>query len=643
MHLPPITVLLIEDNRTDALLLRELLVAAQSRRFQVTTATRLGEALQRLAAESFDVVLLDLGLPDSRGLATFTALHGHAAAVPIIVLTGLDDETLAVEAVQAGAQDYLVKGQVEGNGLIRAIRYALERHWALEALQQQRDWLDGTLSSIGDAVIATDTSGTVTFINRVAVVLTAWPMPEAVGSHVDTVFRIVDERTRQVVESPVMRALRDGTVVSLRPHTVLLARDGRTLPIADSAAPIRNSQGILQGAVLVFRDISERRRLEAQLLQAQKMQAIGVLAGGIAHDFNNILAAVLGFTELAAYDVPQASPAWHCLQNVLRAGKRARDLVQQILAFSRQTTAEHRPLHLHGLIKEALTLMRASLPSTVEIRQDLAPDAGPVLADPTHMHQVLMNLCANAEYAMRETGGVLEVRLEALEVDATTAHHADLRPGPYVRLTVRDTGPGIPPDLLERIFEPFFTTKEVGQGTGMGLAMVHGIVTNHGGVVTASSVPGQGATFEVYLPRIAATTLDDNATEEPIPRGHERILLVDDEVAIARLGQELLVRLGYDVVTCLSSLEALQVFQAEPQRFDLVITDQTMPYMTGQALARALRGIRPDIPIILCTGFSPTVDTENAAALGMNAFLTKPWQARDLAHAVRQALEPPRT
>ena len=632
----PIRVLLVEDNPTDVFLLQELLAEAWSTSsFRVTHVERLGAAVQRLAAERFDVILLDFGLPDSLGLDTFTTLYTQAPEVPIVVLTALSDEAVAIEAVQAGAQDYLVKGQVDRNGLVRAMRYAIERQRAEGALRQ--DWLDVTLASIGDAVIATDTHGIVTFINPVAVMLTGWTAPEVLGYHIDTVFRLVHEQSRQHVDSPVARVLQEGLTTGRMNHTALLTRDGRALPIADSAAPIRSRDGRLRGMVLVFRDISERKQLEAQLRQAQKMEAIGTLAGGIAHDFNNILAAILGFSELAIYEVPQGSAIWEHLQNVLRAGKRAKELVQQILAFSRRTMAERRPVQLHLLIKETLTLLRASLPSTIEIKHALATDAGPVLADPTQMHQVLMNLCANAQYAMRDTGGLLEVRLEATAIDTRVAC-PDLKPGPYVRLTVRDTGPGMAPEVLGRLFEPFFTTKGPGEGTGMGLAVVHGIMASHDGAITVSSTPGQGATFEIYLPRLEEAVIDAPRSEERIPEGKGRILFVDDETPVVRLSQEILERLGYEVVACCCSLEALQAFQEAPQRFDLVITDQTMPRMTGDMLAQALRRIRPDIPIILCTGFSYTINAEQAEALGIDAWLTKPWQTRDLAHTIQHVL-----
>jgi signal transduction histidine kinase/CheY-like chemotaxis protein len=383
---------------------------------------------------------------------------------------------------------------------------------------------------------------------------------------------------------------------------------------------------------------------EEQLRQAQKMEAIGTLAGGIAHDFNNILAAILGYTELAMSDLPTDTLPARYLQEIFTAGQRAKDLVQQILTFSRQSDHECQPVQLRSLIQEALTLLRASLPSTIELRCHLSPEAGAVWADPIQMHQIVLNLCTNAAYAMRETGGIIEVRLEPLEVDdAFAALQPGLRPGAYVRLTVRDTGCGMAPAVLARVFEPFFTTKGVGEGTGMGLALVHGIVASHGGVITAQSTPEAGTTFEVYLPRLDQPVDPATATEEPLPQGQGCILLVDDEAMLVRMGHRLLERLGYEVVSSTSSLEALEVFRAMPQHFDLVLTDQTMPHMTGERLAQELRHIRPDIPIILCTGFSHVMNADRAQALGIEAFLLKPLVARDLGQVVQQVLERRRT
>jgi len=380
---------------------------------------------------------------------------------------------------------------------------------------------------------------------------------------------------------------------------------------------------------------AERQRLEVQLRQVQKMEAIGTLAGGIAHEFNNILSAILGFTELTQYEVLQGSRAWSNVQEVLKAGKRAKDLVQQLLAFSRPSGHDRESLQIASVVHEALALLRATLPTTIAIHSHLPDTGATVLANRTQLHQVVLNLCANAEHAMREAGGVLDIGIESVEIDAARAAFAPHVPsGPYVRLTVRDTGHGMSPEVVERIFEPFFTTKGIGEGTGMGLAIVHGIVTSHDGAITVESVPGVGTTFAVYLPCFRESVQTSVPVEDETPQGTGRILLVDDEVALSTAMQYLLQRYGYEVVASTNSVQALEIFRANPSGFDLVITDQTMPEMAGGRLAEELRRIRSDIPIILCTGFSHVMNAEKAKTRGIDAFLMKPVDARTLVHTI---------
>jgi PAS domain S-box-containing protein len=384
----------------------------------------------------------------------------------------------------------------------------------------------------------------------------------------------------------------------------------------------------------------EKENIESQLRQAQKMEAIGTLAGGIAHDFNNILGAIMGFTELTLQSVPRDSQEHYNLKQVLNAGERAKDLVKQILVFSRRAGQEKIPLQVSSLIKETLKLLRASLPTTIEIKENLASQSAMVLADSTQFHQILMNLGANAAHAMRENGGLLEVNLQEVSLDRSDlVQHPELTPGPYVVLTVRDTGCGIDQAIIGRIFEPFYTTKEVGEGTGMGLAVVHGIVKSCGGEITVASRPGEGTTFTILLPKITGEVAMAAAVPAPLPTGNESILFVDDEAMLVNLTREMLKKLGYQVVVQTSSLEALKIFQAQPEKFDLVITDQTMPHMTGLQLAQEFRHLRPDIPIILCTGYSEKVSLQNIKAAGINDLLMKPFVMRNLAETIRKVLD----
>jgi len=423
------------------------------------------------------------------------------------------------------------------------------------------------------------------------------------------------------------------------------AKDGKTFPV-EVAVSYTEFEGKEYHCAFV-RDLSERKKdeeekkkLEDHLQRAYKMEAIGTLAGGIAHDFNNILTPIIVQSELALMDIEEKSPIRFNLQEVMKAGLRAKDLVKQILTFSRQSEQQPVPLKITPIIKEAIKLLRASLPTTIEIRLNFQNDEGTVNADPTQIHQVLMNLCTNAGHAMRDKGGVLDVSLDMVELDSEyTSTYVDLEPGPYLKLSVSDTGHGISPELLDRIFDPFFTTKDRSEGTGMGLAVVHGIIKNYGGEITVESELGKGATFMVFFPSVKALVADEPEVEEELPMGNERVLVVDDEKGMIDAMGKMLNRLGYQVVEQTTSMEALIIFEAEPDRFDLVITDQTMPNITGLELAKIIMQIRSDIPIILCTGFSERVNEESAIAMGISAFVLKPIVMRDIAHTIRQVLD----
>ena len=389
----------------------------------------------------------------------------------------------------------------------------------------------------------------------------------------------------------------------------------------------------------VCRDLTEQRNLEGRLRQAQKMEAIGTLAGGIAHDFNNILTAIIGCSELAALDVQPNSPAATNLGEVLSAARRARDLVRQILTFSRMDDARRSDFDLAAAVYESARLLRASIPTTVEIRVTTPPGACMVHGNATQMQQVLLNLGANAEHAMRATGGgVLEIALAQGELhESDVASHPGMSPGPVARLVVRDSGAGMPAHVRERAFDPFFTTKPVGEGTGMGLAVVHGIVTAYGGTISVESAPGAGTTFTLVLPRTGGPAKPDPVSGRPgqMPAGQGRVLVVEDEHAIGRMFKRLLGRIGYDVEVHDNARDALDVFKSDPMRFDVVITDLTMPGMTGDVFAAEVLKIRPGIPVILATGYAMAFSPERAKSLGIAAFLRKPLSIAELAEVLR--------
>ena len=396
-------------------------------------------------------------------------------------------------------------------------------------------------------------------------------------------------------------------------------------------------------------DVTKRKKaekakmeLELQLSQKQKMEAIGTLAGGIAHDFNNILAAMQGYLELSLDDLETDSPVRNNLEQVLSCSNRATKLVKQILTFSRkdQEKEEKEPVQISSIFKEVLEMLRSSLPTTIKICRKIHADTSIVLADPTQIHQILVNLCTNASHAMHPNGGLLEVGLTDVDFESDRRIGDEyLSRGSYVKLSVSDSGCGMEKDVIERIFEPFFTTKKVNEGTGLGLSVVHGIIKSHGGAITVSSVPGEGTTFDIFLPKIENVSLDKPQTSEPVSREKEVILLVDDEEMMVDVTRQILERLGFAVVAKTSSLDALETFQERPDAFDLVITDQVMPNMTGTQLAQKLLSIRPDIPVILCSGFPENVSLEEVESIGIKTFMPKPIAREEIAKIVRAVLD----
>ena len=384
----------------------------------------------------------------------------------------------------------------------------------------------------------------------------------------------------------------------------------------------------------------ENLDLQLQLQQAQKMEAVGTLAGGIAHDFNNILGAIMGYTEISLMQTPEDNDVRKNFEKILKASQRAKDLINQILAFSRQRPLDIQLSQLKPLVKEVLELLRASLPRTIDIVHRIAPDLYDIQADPTQIHQVLMNLCTNAAHAMEENGGKLTVILENVQLENERDPKLwDLPPGQFVRLAVEDTGHGIPPDIMERIFDPYFTTKQMGKGTGMGLAVTHGIIKNCGGTITVESRLGEGTRFDIYLPGYVKEKGKNAQKIKALPRGRERILYIDDEENLVEVMKGMLQSLGYRVTATMEPFDGLELLRSAPDAYDLVITDAAMPHMTGDRLAKELLSIRQDLPIIMCTGYSERVNSHNIESLGIRRLLMKPLAIHNLAMAIREVLD----
>lgn len=389
----------------------------------------------------------------------------------------------------------------------------------------------------------------------------------------------------------------------------------------------------------IWTDMTEFKEMEAQLAQKQKMESVGTLAGGVAHEFNNILGGIIGYAEIAKDDAMDNRLVCQSLEEILKLSGRARDTVKQILSFSRKNKPQQKLIRLASLLREELKVLRVTIPTTIDIREAIDGCSGTILGDQTQIQQAIMNMCMNAAYAMKENGGVLGVGLSPVMMDAEDVkHYIDLKPGDYLELTISDTGIGIDPKLMDKIFDPFFTTKEVGKGTGMGLAVVHGTVKEHGGHISVKSIVGQGTTFTVLFPK-ADGDAEIISEDQQLPTGNESILIVDDEEFMVFSQKKILERIGYHVTAMTNSLEALGLFKKYPQRYDLIITDLTMPHLTGDRLASEVTAIRPDMPVILATGYADAVDSEKVKQSGIKAFIPKPCKKQDLAKTIRLVLD----
>ncbi|NJN59212.1 MAG: response regulator [Leptolyngbyaceae cyanobacterium SL_5_9] len=757
-------VLLVEDNSGDARLLQESL-ANISAPVTLVHVEMLGEGVQQMQQENFDVVLLDLSLPDSQGLDTLLQAQARGATAPIIVLTGLDDAELAVRAVQDGAQDYLVKGQVTGDLLLRSMRYAVERKRTAIALQTaatenllqaqaiasasdgilicnpnqpnypivytnpafsritgyraeevlgrncrflqgpdtdpetvaqiragiaaqqevkvtllnyrkdgQPFWNELKISPVfsaqgellyfvgiqtdvterkraeqkiqeqaaliniaTDAILVKDLNTRILFWNHGAERLYGWTAAEALGKLASQLLyanpspQYLEAQTNLIATGKWQGELRQ------------ITKDHRQVIVESRWTLVRNEYGVPKSILIVSTDVTEKKSLEAQFLRTQRMESIGTLAGGIAHDLNNMLAPILMAVQLLETRVPEddeQSKQW--LETLETSARRGADLVRQVLSFARGIEGERTMLQVGHLVKEIEKIAKETFPKSVEIWTDIPTwDLWTVSGDATHLHQVLMNLCVNARDAMPE-GGRLSIVVENLVIDENYARmniHAHV--GPYVAVTVTDTGMGIPPDILDRIFEPFFTTKEVGKGTGLGLSTVIGIVKDHGGFVNVYSEVGKGTQFKVYLPAIETTvthTAEEDRRQLPAGQG-EWVLVVDDEAAICEITKASLEAYHYEVMTANDGIEAIALYAQHRDKIRVVLVDMMMPSMDGFTTIRTLHKIDPEVSIIAVSGLTSNQQSALLSGVGVKAFLSKPYTAEKLLRTLRDVLD----
>ncbi|ARV57376.1 hybrid sensor histidine kinase/response regulator [Nostocales cyanobacterium HT-58-2] len=745
-------VLLVEDNPGDVRLLQEFLWDVTSVQFLLKQAEQLHEALCFLEQESFDVILLDLLLPDSQGLETFIKIHHQAPVIPIIVLTGFDDETLAIKAMQEGAQDYLVKGQVNGDLLVRSMRYAIARQRTEQALRhseerfrvalknspifvfnqdkelhytwvynptfgltseeilgkrdsdlmrvedaerlmtikrgvlttgigtreevsittdQGRQYYDLTveplhnesLEVVGitcasidiserklaeekireqaalldvstDAICVRDLDNRILFWNKGAENLYGWQAQEAYGKNA---IELLFNETPLEADVAVSTVIRTG---HWQGELTKVTKDGKEILVESRWSLVCDEDGKPKSILTVDTDITDKKLLEAQLFRAQRLESIGTLASGIAHDLNNILTPILAVSQLLPLKFPDVyKQDKHLLEILENSTKRGADLVKQVLSFARGVEGKRMTLQPKHLIREVVKIVKETFPKSIEVYTDIPQDLWMVSGDGTQLHQVLTNLCVNARDAM-PNGGTLSISAENLWIDENYARmHLEAKTGPYILITVSDTGVGISSEILDRIFEPFFTTKEQGKGTGLGLSTVIGIVKSHGGFVSVYSELGAGTSFKVYLPAVQGMETQPAQEEPEVLAGHgELILVVDDEPSIQEITKASLETYNYKILTANDGIEAIALYAQHKDKIGAVLIDMMLPVLDGLTAMRTLQKINPKVKIVATSGLMSSSKLAGAVGSGVKTFLSKPYTVKELLHSLQMVL-----
>lgn len=653
-------ILLVEDNLAEARLLQEVLKGSLISRFNLAHVKRLRDAIAQIEVEHFDVILLDLTLPDSYGLASLDSLIEHAPKLPIVVLTNTNDDELAVEAVRHGAQDYLVKRQLNQDILVRSLRYAIERKQAAEALREANEILELRVQErtaeleTANELLRREIEWCQRIQERLELAQKAgkigtfeWSIPSneitwtaelealyglAPGSfngRYDDWIQTLHPDDRRNTEQELWQAVRVGQGLDTEFRIIL--PNGEIRWIAVKSSLFHDLTGKPMRMIGLHMDITEKKQLEAQFLRAQRLESLGTLASGIAHDLNNILSPILMGAQLLPLKFPDVNDQTRqMIKTIETSAQRGAGLVKQILSFARGVEGKRVSLQMSHLLLEIRKIIQQTLPKSIDIHTDISPDLWMILGDVTQMHQVFMNLCVNARDAMPE-GGVLQISAENLLLDEQYARmHLDAHMGPYVVVTVTDTGTGIPSHILHRIFDPFFTTKDVGKGTGLGLSAVLGIVKSHGGFVDVQSEVNQGSIFKVYLPASPSTLLPTNDHLELLLGHQELILVVDDEAAIRESTKTTLETYNYRVLTASDGIEAVSVFAEYKDKIQGVLIDMMMPSLDGLAIIPLLRQFNPGVYVVIMSGLNSTETVVQAERVGCQAFLPKPFTTREL-------------
>jgi PAS domain S-box-containing protein len=598
------------------------------------------EAIQKIPKVNPDLVLMDIMLEGKMDGVEAAELIRKRFDLPVIYLTAYSDNATLERAKITEPFGYILK-PFDERELHTSIEIALYRHKMERKIKESEHWFSTTLKSIGDAVITADTKRCVTFMNPMAEKLTEWSLLEVIGKPLEEVVRIINKKSRAPAESPVDKALKKLGTAETDDQSILISKNGREIPIDDNAAPIKDEKEAVTGVVLVFRDITERKKLEKQLQQAQKMEAVGTLAGGIAHDFNNLLTAIRGSVDIAMLSIDPSNQIFQDLREIQISAERASDLIRQLLMFSRNQPMEFIFLSLNKVLENLLKLLHRLIGEDIGISTSLHPHLWSIRADRVTLEQIIMNLAINARDAMPK-GGKLSIRTENVSLDEAYCQSVpEAKPGKYVRLSVTDTGVGMTNETVQRIFEPFFSTKGPGKGTGLGLSVVYGIVQQHGGWINVYSEPGHGTTFKIYLPAHKEKVEGITKTKVPISElqgGNERILLVEDEKNVREFVSKALTQCGYNLFIAENSQQAIDIFKKEKGKFDLIFSDVVLPDKNGIELVEILRAKKKDIRILLSSGYTDHKSQWPLIQEKGYRFLQKPYTLTDLLSVLREVL-----